>query len=208
MAASFSRSSSMTNPSPDLREWSADIRQRLTNETAVNSDHQNLMAEAACLLVAMDRQIQRPQVEAESVDTKELQRLLDKYAGEAGPDISECVERIIAARVAAAHAAGSIEGYRNAEFALAASQAAPVKAEGWERRKFFDLALGARFKYLEGDQEYVLLERFECGRVAHFMPSGVASSGQGIYSAFDSEDECRSADVLFADPSTQPGEPQ
>lgn len=77
------------------------------------------------------------QVEAESVDSRELKRLLDKYAGEAGADISACVGRIITARVAAAieQAASVIEpAFGSAASAmarrLAASQAAPAKAEG------------------------------------------------------------------------------
>lgn len=63
-------------------------------------------------------------------------------------------------------------------------------------RKLFEMQLGERFTYLgKPDRVYVLLDRGECGLVAH-APDGTRKSLQGVYSAADTAHEFRELLVL------------
>lgn len=70
------------------------------------------------------------------------------------------------------------------------------------RRKFFDLPLGTRFRYIGGKDEWIVMERHGCGLVAGYQPYDGWVAGQSICSFADTEDECRTAEVeIVATPS-------
>lgn len=90
----------------------------------------------------------------------------------------------------AAHIAGTSQATK--------AQAEPILL----RKKFFDLPLGTRFRYVGGKEEWVVLERHGRGKVAGYQPHDGWVAGQSIFSFADSEEECRAleVDVVLAAP--------
>jgi hypothetical protein len=72
--------------------------------------------------------------------------------------------------------------------AIAATPAAPLI------RKFVDLPLGTRFKYQNHADTYVVLETWGNGKVAMYPVLGLRAL-QGVYTATDTEAECRALEV-------------
>jgi hypothetical protein len=62
-------------------------------------------------------------------------------------------------------------------------------------RKFIDLPLGTRFRYLGGKDIWVVLERHGCGLVAGYQPHDGWVAGQSICSFADTEEQCKSLEV-------------
>lgn len=66
-------------------------------------------------------------------------------------------------------------------------------------KKFFELPLGTRFKYIGGKDVWVSLARHDVGTVARYEPHDGYLAGQSICAFADSEEECRTMEVEVVD---------
>ena len=100
-------------------------------------------------------------------------------------------------------AEGTLQDIRH-NFARAIEREVLATAPALLRKKFFDLPLGTRFRYIGGTDEWVILERHGRGKVAGYQPHDGWVAGQSICSFADSEEECRAleVDVVLDAPST------
>jgi hypothetical protein len=71
-------------------------------------------------------------------------------------------------------------------------------------KKFFELPLGTKFKYLGGKDVWVILERHGTGKVCKAEPHDGWVAGQQILSFADSEEECRQMEVEVVIPPAIP----
>jgi hypothetical protein len=63
------------------------------------------------------------------------------------------------------------------------------------RRKFCELPLGTRFRYIGGDTVWVALERHGRGRIAYYQPYNGWVAGQFICCFAATEEEAKTLEV-------------
>lgn len=68
---------------------------------------------------------------------------------------------------------------------------------------FRHLPLGARFRYTEHLDVFVVLERHGCGKVADWEGNTLQNPFQGIYNAANSDAECEALRVILLPDHTQ-----
>jgi predicted type IV restriction endonuclease len=66
-------------------------------------------------------------------------------------------------------------------------------------KKFIDLPLGTRFKYVDGSSVWVILEHHGYGKIARWTNVGQHKNDQTICSMADSEEECKTIEVELVD---------
>ncbi len=70
-----------------------------------------------------------------------------------------------------------------------------MAADTTTRMRFFDLPLGTRFRYVNGDKIWVVINRAGLGTVAEYLPPGASAALQQIFTFADTEEECRFEEV-------------
>lgn len=66
-------------------------------------------------------------------------------------------------------------------------------------RRFRSLPLGTRFRYIDGTDVWVILERHDCGLIAKWEGVDGAVAGQSICSFEDTPEECELGTVIVCD---------
>ena len=74
----------------------------------------------------------------------------------------------------------------------------PVRLER-RVRLFRSLPLGTRFKYVNGTDVWVILERHGCGLIAKWDGVDGWVSGQSICSFADTQEECETTEVMLCE---------
>jgi hypothetical protein len=66
-------------------------------------------------------------------------------------------------------------------------------------RKFFDLPLGTRFRYVGSDTVWVSIDRSGCGTIAKWAGIESSPAMQSICAFAETKDECRTLEVEVVD---------